>query len=62
MAPADIHDKAVVDIDPHVVVAAELEILTFHVLELRRDLHRKAVIVVTPANVPVELRIRNLSC
>ena len=61
VAPANINDKAVIDKDPDVIIATEFEILSLHVLELRRDLHRKAVIVATPANLPVKFRIRYCS-
>ena len=43
VATADVHHQAVVDVDPHVVVTAELEILPRNVLELRRNLHRETV-------------------
>ena len=59
MAPANIYDKTVVDKDPYVIVPAEFKVLAFHVLELRRNLHRKAVIVTAAAYFPVELRIGN---
>ena len=57
MAPADIHRKAVVDKHPHVIVTAELKVLPRNVLELRRNLHREAVIVPAAAHVPVEFRV-----
>ena len=62
MAPANVHDKAVIDKDPDVIVTTELEVLPLHVLELRRDLHRKTVIVTAPANRPVKLRVRYRPC
>ena len=63
MATADIHHQAVVDIHPHVVIAAELEILPLHVLELRRHLHGVAVVVLAALMflVLVVLRVRNLA-
>ena len=57
MATADIHHQAVIDKHPNVIVAAELEILPAYILELRRNLHRKTVVVVTAANIVVVLRI-----
>jgi hypothetical protein len=62
VATADVHHQAVVDVDPHVVIAAELEILARNVLELRRNLHREAVIVAAATHVPVELRIFHRLC
>ena len=63
MAAADIHHQAVVNKHPHVVIAAELEILSLHVLELRRHLHGVAVVVLAALMflVLVVLRVRNLA-
>ena len=42
---ADVHDEAVVDEHPHVIVAKEFEVLAGNVFERCLDLHRKAVVV-----------------
>ena len=57
VAPAYIHRETVVDKHPHVIVTAELEVLPRNVLELRRNLHREAVVVPAAAHVPVEFRV-----
>ena len=61
VATANIHYQAVIDIHPHVVIAAEFKILTLHILELGRNLHGETVIVLLATSsqlvVPVKLRI-----
>ena len=59
MATADIDDKAVVDKHPHIIIATEFKVLPLHIPELRRNLHSKAVIVLTALDIPVKLRIQN---
>ena len=42
---ANVHDQAVVDEHPDVIVAKEFEVLARNVFERCLDLHRKAVVV-----------------
>ena len=59
VATTDIDHQAVVDEHPHIVIAAELEVLALDVLELGVNFHRETVIVLAALNIPVEFRILN---
>ena len=66
MTSADIHDQAIIDVYPHVVIAAEFEVLPLHIFELGRNLHGETVIVLLATSrqlvVPVELRVLYRFC